>query len=82
MYESGRAVAGTAALPIIQRRWAQSDEQEDMVCVVQGRKKNTDNAGTAVGGIAAAAALTIQKGKVAKPVVDFYRFQQKERRRS
>lgn len=60
--------------------------QEDGWTVVQrhrGRKKNTEAAsGTVVGGVAAAAAAAHAAKKKPKLSLDFYRFQQRDRRRN
>lgn len=60
--------------------------EEDGWTVVQrhrGRKKNTDVAsGTVVGGVAAAAAAAHAAKKRSRVSLDFYRFQQRDRRRT
>lgn len=48
----------------------------------QGRKKSTDQSGTSVGSVAAAVAAATQSRKAPKQLVDFYRFQARDRRRN
>ena len=52
------------------------------LCLFQGRKKNTDQGGTSVGSVAAAVAAAAQSRKAPKQLVDFYRFQARDRRRN
>lgn len=49
---------------------------------VQGRKKSTDQSGTSVGSVAAAVAAAAQSRKAPKQLLDFYRFQARDRRRN
>lgn len=59
--------------------------EEDGWTVVQrhkGRKKNTSDTGVTVGGVAAAAAVARAGQKRSLEHTDFYRFQQREKRRS
>ena len=59
--------------------------EEDGWTVVQrhkGRKKNTSDTGVTVGGVAAAAAAARASQKRPAEHADFYRFQQREKRRS
>ena len=51
-------------------------------CVTQGRKKSTDQSGTSVSSVAAAVAAAAQSRKAPKQLVDFYRFQARDRRRN
>ena len=50
--------------------------------VVQGRKKNTDEGGTSVAAVAASVAAATLSRKAPKQLVDFYRFQARDRRRN
>ncbi len=50
-------------------------------CLVQGRKKNTDSGGTSVGSVAGAVAAAAKSRKSPKQLLDFYRFQARDRRR-
>lgn len=51
---------------------------------VQGRRKASESGGISMqsGGVAVAAAQAAAAAKAAQPVEDFYRFQQREKRRS
>lgn len=51
-------------------------------CCLQGRKKSTDQGGTAVGAVAPAVAAAALSRKAPKQLVDFYRFQARDRRRN
>ena len=53
-----------------------------LLCSTQGRKKSTDQSGTSVGSVAAAVAAAAQARKAPKQLVDFYRFQARDRRRN
>lgn len=53
-----------------------------LLCSTQGRKKSTDQSGTSVGSVAAAVAAAAHSRKAPKQLVDFYRFQARDRRRN
>ncbi|DBA82685.1 hypothetical protein WJX77_001945 [Trebouxia sp. C0004] len=58
-----------------------ADEGWTVVTKQRGRKKNTDSGGTSVGSVAAAVAAAAKSRKSPKQLVDFYRFQARDRRR-
>ncbi|CAK0784142.1 hypothetical protein CVIRNUC_007345 [Coccomyxa viridis] len=67
------------------RREAAGAQEEQGWTVVKrrgGGRKSSDGAGAAVGGVALAAAQATAAGKKEKTLTNFYRFQQKEKRRS
>ncbi|DBA72628.1 TPA: hypothetical protein ACH3X2_010376 [Trebouxia sp. C0005] len=58
-----------------------ADEGWTVVTKQRGRKKNTDSGGTSVGSVAGAVAAAAKSRKSPKQLLDFYRFQARDRRR-
>lgn len=58
-----------------------ADEGWTVVTKQRGRKKNTDSGGTSVGSVATGVAAAAKSRKSPKQLVDFYRFQARDRRR-
>ncbi|KAL3157690.1 hypothetical protein ABBQ32_012126 [Trebouxia sp. C0010 RCD-2024] len=61
---------------------AATDEGWTVVTKQRGRRKSTDQSGTSVGSVAATVAAAAQSRKAPKQLLDFYRFQARDRRRN